>query len=47
MTSIEILPDDNCIGEPIWKLIGCKNNRVIQLKTRKKWENNKEENNGK
>lgn len=32
VTSIEILPDDHYIGERVWRLCGCSNNRVIQLK---------------
>ena len=32
VTSIEILPDNHCSGERIWKLIGCINNRVVRLK---------------
>lgn len=32
VTSIEILPDDHYAGERIWRLRGCGNNRVIQLK---------------
>jgi hypothetical protein len=32
VTSIEILPDDHYSGEPIWRLRGTINNRVIQLK---------------
>ncbi len=32
VTSIEIIPDDHCIGERKWKLYGTHNNRVIQLK---------------
>jgi hypothetical protein len=35
VTSVEILPDDHYSGEPIWKLIGCINNRVVQLKSQK------------
>lgn len=35
VTSVEILPDDHCSGDPFWKLVGSVNNRVIQLKTRK------------
>lgn len=35
VTSIEILPDDRYAGEPIWKLVGTVNNRVIQLKKRR------------
>lgn len=33
VTSIEILPDDHYAGENIWRLRGCINNRVVQLKT--------------
>lgn len=33
VTSIEIIPDDRYAGEPIWRLYGCRNNRVVQLKT--------------
>lgn len=33
VTSIEILPDDHCSGEPKWKLLGAINNRVVKLKT--------------
>jgi len=33
VTSIQIIPDDHCIGEPIWKVVPkCHNIRVIQLK---------------
>lgn len=32
VTAIEILPDDHYKGDPIWRLRGCINNRVIQLK---------------
>jgi len=32
VTHIEILPDNHCIGERIWKLQGNVNNRVIRLK---------------
>jgi hypothetical protein len=32
VTSIEILPDNHCCGERIWKLIGSVNNRIIKLK---------------
>lgn len=32
VTSIEILPDDHYAGENIWRLRGCINNRVVQLK---------------
>ena len=35
VTSIEILPDDHYAGERIWKLRGCFNNRVVQLKKRR------------
>ena len=31
VTAIEIIPD-RFSGEPIWKLIGSRNNRVVQLK---------------
>jgi len=32
VTSVEILPDDHYKGERIWRLRGCINNRVVQLK---------------
>ncbi len=32
VTVVEILPDDGCSGEPIWRLRGCVNNRIIKLK---------------
>ena len=32
VTSISILPDDHYAGENIWRLRGCINNRVVQLK---------------
>jgi len=32
VTIIEIIPDDHYMEERIWKLIGSRNNRVIQLK---------------
>lgn len=32
VTSIEILADDHYSGEKIWRLRGCVNNRIIQLK---------------
>ena len=32
VTSVEILPDDHYSGERIWRLRGCINNRVVQLK---------------
>lgn len=34
VTSIEIIPDDHYVGEPIWRLRGTRNNRVVQLKKR-------------
>lgn len=34
VTHIEILPDDHFSGENIWRLRGCVNNRVVQLKKR-------------
>jgi len=34
VTHVEILPD-NYAGEPKWKVSGNRNNRVIQLKTKK------------
>jgi hypothetical protein len=34
VTSVEIIPDDRFAGEPVWKLVGTRNNRVIRLKTR-------------
>ena len=33
VTSIEIKPDEHYSGEPKWKLLGTRNNRVVQLKT--------------
>jgi len=36
VTSIEILPDDHYAGEKVWRLRGCINNRVVQLKTVKR-----------
>jgi len=38
VTSIEILPDDHYMGERIWKIIGLRNTRVIQLKKVKRHE---------
>ena len=32
VTHIEILPDDHYAGDRIWRLRGCVNNRVIQLR---------------
>ena len=32
VTSIEILPDDHYVGEPVWRLYGSKTNRVVQIK---------------
>lgn len=32
VTSVEIIPDDRFAGDPIWRLRGCRNNRVVQLK---------------
>ncbi len=32
VTHIEIIPDDRYVGERKWKLTGCVNNRVVQLK---------------
>ena len=32
VTSIEIIPDDYFSGEPIWRLRGTRNNRVVRLK---------------
>ena len=31
--TVEIIPDDHYSGEPKWKLVGTRNNRVIELKT--------------
>jgi len=33
VTSIEIIPDDRFAGEKVWRLRGCRNNRVVELKT--------------
>jgi len=35
VTHIEIIPDDHYAGERIWKVIGSKHIRVIQLQRRK------------
>lgn len=35
VTSIQIIPDKYA-GEPRWKLYGYANNRVVQLKTKKR-----------
>jgi len=35
VTGIEILPDDHCAGDYIWRLDGSINNIVVQLN--KKW----------
>jgi len=35
VTSIEILHDDHYCGEPIWRLYGSVNNRVVQLKKKR------------
>jgi hypothetical protein len=32
VTSVEILPDDRYVGERKWKLYGCYQNRIVQLK---------------
>lgn len=32
VTAVEIIPDDKFSGEPIWKLHGTRNNRVVELK---------------
>ena len=35
VTSVEILPDDHCAGEPIWKTVPkVRNVRLVQLKKR-------------
>jgi len=31
---IEIIPDDHYAGEPKWKLLGCAQNRLVELKKR-------------
>lgn len=33
VTAIEIIPDDRFSGEPVWRLSGRRNSRLVQLKT--------------
>lgn len=33
VTSIEVIPDDQMVGDPTWRLYGGRNNRVVKLKT--------------
>jgi len=35
VTSIIIIPDDQIPGQPVWRLCGYSNNRILQLKNLK------------
>lgn len=36
ITSVIIIPDDQVPGQPVWRLLGYSNNRVVQLKNLKR-----------
>ncbi|GAH49734.1 unnamed protein product [marine sediment metagenome] len=36
VTEISIIPDNQIPGQPVWRLLGYSNNRVVQLKNLKR-----------